>query len=100
MTIISDEQQEEIQRFMDRRLEIRRDLRQVQHDLQRDIDSLGTRLKLINIGLVPALVLLVALAWGLRRRQQQAGKPGAGRPGQGQPGSGQPARPAREGGAP
>ena len=80
LTIISDEQQEEIQRFMDRRLEIRRELRQVQHDLQRDIDSLGTRLKLINIGLVPAIVLLVALAWALRRRQQrskQAPRPAA-----------------------
>ena len=31
--------------------EIRRELRQVQHDLQRDINSLGTRLKLFNIAL-------------------------------------------------
>ena len=71
LTIISDEQQEEIQRFMDRRLEIRRDLRQVQHDLQRDIDRLGTRLKVINIALVPAAVLLLALVYGLRRRRRQ-----------------------------
>ena len=33
-------EQAEIQRFMDRRLEIRRELRQVQHDLRRDIDRL------------------------------------------------------------
>jgi ABC-type uncharacterized transport system involved in gliding motility auxiliary subunit len=71
LTIISDEQQAEIQRFMDRRLQIRRELRQVQHDLQRDIDRLGSRLKLLNIALVPAIVLLVALAYDLRRRRRQ-----------------------------
>lgn len=75
LTIISDEQQAEIQRFMDRRLQIRRELRQVQHDLQRDIDRLGSRLKLLNIALVPAIVLLVALVYdmGRRRRQDRAG---------------------------
>jgi ABC-type uncharacterized transport system involved in gliding motility auxiliary subunit len=71
LTVISEEQQTEIQRFLDRKLEIRRDLRQVQHDLQRDIDALGTRLKLINIALVPALVMLVALVYAARRRRRQ-----------------------------
>jgi len=71
LTIITDEQQQEIQRFMDRRLEIRRDLRQVQHDLQSDIDRLGTRLKVMNIALVPLVVLLVALFYSLRRRNRQ-----------------------------
>jgi len=71
LTIMSDEQQAEIRRFMDRRLEIRRELRQVRHDLQRDIDRLGTRLKLINIGLVPLAVLVFALIYGMRRRRRQ-----------------------------
>jgi ABC-type uncharacterized transport system involved in gliding motility auxiliary subunit len=71
LTIISDEQQAEIQRFMDRRLQIRRELRQVQHDLQRDIDRLGSRLKLLNIALVPAIVLLLAIAYDVRRRRRQ-----------------------------
>jgi ABC-type uncharacterized transport system involved in gliding motility auxiliary subunit len=81
LTIISDEQQQEIKRFMDRRLEIRRELRQVQHDLQRDIDNLGTRLKLINVGLVPLAVLVFALIYGLRRRRRQ--DRAQSRPGQG-----------------
>lgn len=71
LQVLSVEQQDEVQRFMDRRLEIRGDLRQVQHDLQRDIDRLGTRLKLFNIALVPALVMLVALIYVLRRRKIQ-----------------------------
>jgi len=71
LTIITDEQQQEIQRFMERRLEIRRELRQVQHDLKGDIDRLGTRLKWINIALVPLAVLVFALLYGLRRRRRQ-----------------------------
>ena len=71
LLVITPEQQEEIQRFMERRLEIRRELRQVQHDLRRDIDRLDTRIKVINIVLVPALVMLVALVYAVRRRQRQ-----------------------------
>ena len=71
LMVISDEQQEEIQSFMERRLEIRRELRQVQHDLRRDIDRLDTRIKVINIVVVPALVMIVALVWAARRRRRQ-----------------------------
>jgi ABC-type uncharacterized transport system involved in gliding motility auxiliary subunit len=71
LQVLTPEQQEEVQRFMDRKLEIRKDLRQVQHDLQRDIDQLGTRLKLLNIVVVPVLVILVAVVLGWRRRHRQ-----------------------------
>jgi len=71
LLVLSDEQQAEIDRFMDRKLEIRKELRQVQHNLQRDIDRLGTRLKLVNIALVPVLVMIAALLYGLRRRRRQ-----------------------------
>jgi ABC-type uncharacterized transport system involved in gliding motility auxiliary subunit len=71
LMVISPEQQEEIERFMQRRLEIRRELRQVQHDLRRDIDRLDTQIKIINIVLVPAIVMLVALVYGIRRRRRQ-----------------------------
>ena len=71
LLVLSDEQQAEISRFTDRKLEIRRELRQVQHNLQRDITRLGTRLKLVNIALVPVLVMIAALLYGLRRRRRQ-----------------------------
>jgi ABC-type uncharacterized transport system involved in gliding motility auxiliary subunit len=74
LLVLTDEQQAELQRFVDRKLEIRRDLRQVQHDLQSDIDRLGTRLKAINIILVPLLVLVVAAIYGIRRRRVTADK--------------------------
>jgi len=71
LTVMTPEQQLEIQRFVDRKLQIRRELRQVQHDLQRDIDQLGTRLKLLNIALIPALVMIFALVYGYRKRKKQ-----------------------------
>jgi len=70
LQVLTQEQQAEVKRFMDRKLEIRRQLRQVQHNLQVDIDSLGTRLKLFNIALVPLLVIVVAVIYSLRRRKK------------------------------
>jgi ABC-type uncharacterized transport system involved in gliding motility auxiliary subunit len=71
LLVLSDEQQTEIDRFMDRKLEIRKELRQVQHDLQSEIDRLGTRLKLINIALMPILVMVAALIYALQRRRRR-----------------------------
>ena len=71
MLVISDEQQAEIERFMQRRLEIRRELRQVQHDLRRDIDRLDTRIKIVNIVILPAIVMVIALVYAVRRRRRQ-----------------------------
>ncbi len=73
LAVLSADQQAEIQRFMDQRLQIRRDLRQVRHELDRDIDALGSRLKIINIALGPMLILVAALAYGQLRRRRQAG---------------------------
>ena len=53
------------------RSQIRQDLRAVQRDLDRSIESLGTVLKAINIILVPAILILLVLvaAWRRNRRQ-------------------------------
>jgi len=72
LLVLTDEQKAALQKFVDRKLEIRKELRQVQHDLQRDIDHLGTQLKLVNIVLVPVLVIAAAALFGWRRRQRQA----------------------------
>ena len=73
LTVLNEEQQAELQRFREQRLQIRSDLRQVRHDLERDIDALGTRLKIINIALVPLLVIATALVLGHRRRKLREG---------------------------
>ena len=71
LTVLNEAQSDEIQRFMDQRSRIRSDLRQVQHDLNREIDALGTRLKVINIILVPLLLVAFALAYGQHRRRRR-----------------------------
>ena len=75
LTVLTPEQQEEVQRFVDRKLQIRRELRQVQHDLSRDIEALGMRLKFVNIVLVPVLIVIASLVFGyLRRRRRESDK--------------------------
>jgi ABC-type uncharacterized transport system involved in gliding motility auxiliary subunit len=67
-------QQAEIERFRHDLAATRTQLRDVQHNLRKDIDSLGAWLAFINIALVPILIAIfaVALAALRRRRRLQA----------------------------
>jgi ABC-type uncharacterized transport system involved in gliding motility auxiliary subunit len=65
--LLSAEQQQEIARFQAERVRLRRELREVQHNLRQDIDRLETRLKFINIGLVPLLIGFAAVLVGVTR---------------------------------
>lgn len=65
--IMSEEQAQEIEKSRREQLEIRKELREVQHNLQKDIEQLATRLRFINIGLIPLLIALVAVGIGLYR---------------------------------
>jgi len=71
LTILTPEQQGEVQRFVDRKMQIRSELRQVQHELSSDIEALGMKLKFINIVLVPLLVVIAALLTGQWRRTRR-----------------------------
>jgi len=73
LTVLSDEQQAELQKFLDHKVDIRKELRQVRRNLDRDIENLGAWLKVINILLVPVLVAIAALLFFLRRRRLHAG---------------------------
>jgi ABC-type uncharacterized transport system involved in gliding motility auxiliary subunit len=66
----SAEQKSEIEQFQQRRLAINNELRDVQHQLNAEIDALGLRLKFINIVLVPVLVALIGLLYGWRRMRR------------------------------
>jgi len=73
LMILSDEQRQEIERFQQQKLEIRKELRQVRRNLLSDIDNLGTWLKVINVMLVPLLVALLALGvFVMRNRRRSA----------------------------
>lgn len=64
------EQRREIEQFRQRQLAINKELREVQHQLNAEIDALGLRVKFINIVLVPALVTLFGLLYGWRRTRR------------------------------
>ncbi len=68
--LMSEEQQAEIERFLDEQIRIRQELRGVQRNLDLSIEQLGTRLKIINIALVPFLLTIVALVFVYYRRRE------------------------------
>ena len=73
--LLSPEQSDEIQRFQQEKLQVRKELRKVRHELDKNIRKLGTWLKAINIGLVPVILTIVALivsAMRVRRRAHRA----------------------------
>jgi ABC-type uncharacterized transport system involved in gliding motility auxiliary subunit len=72
--MLSPAQQAEIEKFRRQLVESRAALRQVQADLRKDVETLGSRLAFINIALVPILVaaFAIGLAWLRRRRRERA----------------------------
>lgn len=71
--ILTDAQQKELLQFRQERLRIRNELRDVRHRLRQDIETLQSRLKAINIGLVPLLIAISGLIVGVvrvRRRRR------------------------------
>jgi len=67
--ILTAEQQQEVEKFQRERFEIRKRLREVQHQLNKDIEQLGATLKLLNMLAVPVLLafFLLVMTW-LKRR--------------------------------
>ena len=68
--ILTPEQEQELQRFQQEKLKIRKDLRAVRAGLDADITRLGSTIKVLNIIVVPLLFALAALAIGLHRRRR------------------------------
>ena len=70
--------QEAIEKFRSEMLTIRKDLRDVQLALRQDIEGLERWLKFVNIGLIPVLIALAAVALGVfraRARRRAAARP-------------------------
>jgi ABC-type uncharacterized transport system involved in gliding motility auxiliary subunit len=71
--ILSPAQQNELQSFLQKKVEIRKQLRQVRRDLDKDIDALGARLKFLDIALMPILITIAALLFaGWKRSRRTA----------------------------
>jgi ABC-type uncharacterized transport system involved in gliding motility auxiliary subunit len=68
--LMSAEQQAEVERFQQEQLRIRRELRDVQRELDSSIEGLGTTLKVVNIVAVPLALLAFGLfVLALKRRR-------------------------------
>ncbi|MCM2321452.1 MAG: Gldg family protein [Pseudomonas sp.] len=68
---LTPEQQSTLQQFLQEKLKIRKELREVRFQLNADIEALGRSLKFVNIALVPLLLTVGVIGlWLLRRRRQ------------------------------
>jgi ABC-type uncharacterized transport system involved in gliding motility auxiliary subunit len=73
--VISVEQQLTIDQFLQKRITIRKSLRDVRYQLDKDIESLGNWLKLFNVALAPMiLILLLVLLRGIFRTKPRFSK--------------------------
>jgi ABC-type uncharacterized transport system involved in gliding motility auxiliary subunit len=69
---LTDEQQHEVDKFVQEKVKTRKKLRDVRYDLRADIDDLEKTLKIVNIGLVPFMVFVVAfIGWIIRRQRER-----------------------------
>ncbi len=68
--ILSLEQRQEIEKFRATQVSTRKELRAVQHELGKSIEQLGTKLRFINIALIPLLIALFAVYMGVRRSRK------------------------------
>ncbi len=69
--MLSEAEQKAIDEFQEEMLQTRRDLRAVQHNLRSEIDALQSEIQVMNIALMPALVLVIAVGVGLIRRRRR-----------------------------
>jgi len=69
--VLSEEDQQGIEDFRTEMFTVRKSLREVQRNLRADIDALGTRVKVVNIAVVPLLIGLFGFL-GLWRRRSRA----------------------------
>jgi ABC-type uncharacterized transport system involved in gliding motility auxiliary subunit len=67
---LTPEMQADLLKFQQEKLSIRKQLREVQHQLNKDIDQLDFKLKLINIAGVPLLLTLLVIGIALVRRKR------------------------------
>jgi len=68
--ILTPEQEAEIEKFEERKQEINRELKRVRKNLRADIETLGTRLKAINIFLMPLCIAIAGLGFALYKQRR------------------------------
>ncbi|MEK7230959.1 MAG: GldG family protein [Pseudomonadota bacterium] len=73
-TMMSPEQQAEVESFKKKTIETRRDLKELRKNLRVESEALQFWTKVVNIGMVPLLVTVLGLALALARRRRTTTK--------------------------
>ncbi|GAA3940027.1 GldG family protein [Litoribacillus peritrichatus] len=69
---LTAEQEQALASFIQKKLDIRKRLREVRLNLDQDIEALGTKLKLINILLIPSVLTIIVIFVAMSRRKKRA----------------------------
>lgn len=70
--IVDQQQETELARFRDRKVQIRGELREVRRKLREDIERIQAGVRLVNIALMPVLVGIGGLLFGLSRGRRRS----------------------------
>ena len=68
--VMTPEQEAEIQRFQEEKRKVNSELKQVRRNLRADIETLGNKIKFINIFVMPMLVSLAGIGYAVYRRKR------------------------------
>lgn len=69
--LLTEEQQQEIDKAQVEILKARKQLRGVQHNLNKDIEALEAQLKFANIGMIPLIIAIIAVGMAAVRYQRR-----------------------------
>lgn len=65
--LLTPEQSAAIDEFQTLRIDTRKQLRAVQHDLKKNIESLGAKLRFFNIAFLPLIIIFISIGTGVYR---------------------------------
>jgi len=68
--VMTPEQESEIQKFQEEKRKVNSELKQVRRNLRADIETLGNKIKFINIFVMPMLVSLAGIGYAVYRRKR------------------------------
>lgn len=68
--ILSEEQEQEIARFQEEKLKINKELKVVRRNLRAEIEQLGTKVKFVNIFLIPLIIGFGGIVYAIVRRRK------------------------------
>ena len=65
--LLTPEQSAEIEKYQTLRIDTRKQLRAVQHELKKNIESLGAKLRFFNIAFLPLIIIFISIGTGVYR---------------------------------